>query len=32
MLPLVLSAATGDPEWFEIPDELVLRVQLKHPK
>ncbi|XP_050717213.1 nitric oxide synthase, salivary gland-like [Eriocheir sinensis] len=31
-LPLVMTAATGDPEWFELPDELVLRVPLKHPK
>lgn len=32
VLPLVLTAATGEPEWFDLPDELVLRVPLKHPK
>ncbi|XP_053639643.2 nitric oxide synthase, salivary gland-like [Cherax quadricarinatus] len=32
VLPLVLSAATGDPQWFCIPDELVLQVSFQHPK
>lgn len=32
VLPLVLSAAIGDPQWFQIPEELVLRVSLQHPQ
>lgn len=32
VLPLVFSAPNGDPEWFDVPEELVLRVPLKHPK
>ncbi|CAG5122629.1 unnamed protein product, partial [Candidula unifasciata] len=32
ILPIVLSAAGSDPEWFEIPPELVLEVNMKHPK
>ncbi|CAG5130083.1 unnamed protein product, partial [Candidula unifasciata] len=32
ILPLVLSAAGSDPEWFEIPHDLVLEVNMKHPK
>ncbi|XP_059143081.1 nitric oxide synthase-like isoform X2 [Physella acuta] len=32
ILPLVLSAAGSDPEWFEIPPELVLEVNIRHPK
>ncbi|XP_068235236.1 nitric oxide synthase, salivary gland-like [Palaemon carinicauda] len=32
VLPLVVSTPTGDPEWFEIPEEKVLRVHLKHPE
>ena len=32
VLPLVLSAAGQDPEMFEIPPELILEVNLKHPK
>ncbi|CAL1539173.1 unnamed protein product [Lymnaea stagnalis] len=32
ILPLVLSAAGSDPEWFEIPPELVVEVNMKHPK
>ncbi|XP_064613211.1 nitric oxide synthase 1-like [Liolophura sinensis] len=31
VLPLVLSANGEDPEFFEIPQELVLEVQLEHP-
>nr|QCX35686.1 Nitric Oxide Synthase 1 [Nautilus pompilius] len=31
VLPLVLQANGQDPEWFEIPKELVLEVNLKHP-
>jgi nitric oxide synthase oxygenase domain/subunit len=32
ILPLVLSAAGQDPEFFEIPPELIMEVPLKHPK
>nr|BAF73722.1 nitric oxide synthase [Ambigolimax valentianus] len=32
VLPLVLSAAGSDPEWFEVPPELILEVNMKHPK
>ncbi|KAI1293695.1 Nitric oxide synthase [Halotydeus destructor] len=32
ILPLLLSAEGQDPVMFTIPDDLVLRVQLKHPK
>ncbi|XP_071093891.1 nitric oxide synthase-like isoform X1 [Haliotis cracherodii] len=32
VLPLVLSAGGHDPEVFEIPPELILEVQMKHPK
>ncbi|XP_046333206.2 nitric oxide synthase, inducible-like [Haliotis rufescens] len=32
VLPLVLSAAGGDPEVFDIPEKLVLEVEMKHPK
>ncbi|XP_045593279.2 nitric oxide synthase, salivary gland [Procambarus clarkii] len=32
VLPLVLSAATGEPQFFPIPDDLVLRVPLHHPR
>ncbi|RWS27093.1 nitric oxide synthase: salivary gland-like protein [Leptotrombidium deliense] len=32
VLPLVLSANGEDPQLFPIPEELVLRVPLKHPK
>ncbi|KAK8389174.1 hypothetical protein O3P69_020856 [Scylla paramamosain] len=32
VLPLVMSAPTGEPEWFDIPDDIVLRIPLKHPK
>lgn len=32
VLPLVLSAGGQDPELFEIPPELILEVNLKHPK
>ncbi|CAL1537369.1 unnamed protein product [Lymnaea stagnalis] len=31
LLPLVLSAAGFDPEWFDIPQELVLEISIKHP-
>ncbi|XP_045592940.1 nitric oxide synthase, salivary gland isoform X1 [Procambarus clarkii] len=31
VLPLVVSAATGDPECFPIPEDLVLQVELHHP-
>ncbi len=32
VLPLVLQANGQDPEWFEIPQELVLEVNIIHPK
>lgn len=32
ILPLVLSANGQDPQLFQIPEELILRVKLKHPK
>ncbi|XP_068736413.1 nitric oxide synthase 1-like isoform X2 [Montipora capricornis] len=32
VLPIVLQANGGTPEFFEIPDNLVLRVKIKHPK
>ncbi|KAK3768095.1 hypothetical protein RRG08_004637 [Elysia crispata] len=32
ILPLVLSAAGSDPELFDIPPELVMEVNMKHPK
>ncbi|KAL4714040.1 hypothetical protein ACJJTC_008394 [Scirpophaga incertulas] len=31
ILPLVLSADGKDPEFFEIPPEIVMEVQLEHP-
>ena len=32
MLPLVLQANGEDPEWFEIPKELILEVPFSHPE
>ncbi|KAK3607684.1 hypothetical protein CHS0354_010673 [Potamilus streckersoni] len=32
ILPLVLQANEHDPEFFDIPPELVLEVEMKHPK
>ena len=32
VLPLVLQANGQDPEWFELPPELILDVKLCHPK
>ncbi|KAL3867553.1 hypothetical protein ACJMK2_040440 [Sinanodonta woodiana] len=32
ILPLVLQANEHDPEFFDIPPELVLEVEIKHPK
>ncbi|XP_069987002.1 nitric oxide synthase, salivary gland-like [Penaeus vannamei] len=32
VLPLVVSTPTEEPQWFDIPDDLVLRVALEHPK
>lgn len=32
LLPLVLSANGHDPDYFDIPRELVMEVPLKHPK
>lgn len=32
VLPLVLSANGGPPQMFPLPDDLVLRVKIKHPK
>jgi len=31
ILPLVLSADGHDPEYFEIPRELILEVEISHP-
>lgn len=31
ILPLVLSANGHDPEYFEIPEDLILRVHISHP-
>ena len=31
VLPLVLQANGGTPEWFEIPKELILEVKITHP-
>jgi len=31
-LPLVLQANGGAPELFEIPENIVLQVKIKHPK
>lgn len=31
ILPLILQANGGPPEFFEIPDNLVLQVNIKHP-
>lgn len=31
ILPLVLSANGHDPDYFDIPSELVLEVPLSHP-
>ncbi|KAH9512563.1 hypothetical protein Btru_038798 [Bulinus truncatus] len=30
--PLVLSSVGSDPEWFEIPTELIIEVNFRHPK
>ncbi|XP_064096957.1 nitric oxide synthase, salivary gland-like [Macrobrachium nipponense] len=32
ILPWVVSTPTGEPEWFDIPEESVLLVHLKHPE
>ncbi|XP_067655457.1 nitric oxide synthase, inducible-like isoform X1 [Haliotis asinina] len=32
VLPLVLSAGDGDPDLYELPQELVLEVEIKHPQ
>jgi len=32
ILPLVLQAAGGEPEWFTIPEDLILEVRLTHPE
>ena len=32
VLPLVLQADGQDPELFEIPSDLVLEVEMTHPK
>ena len=31
ILPLVLSGSDGKPVWFELPDEIIMRVKIKHP-
>ena len=32
VLPLVVQANGQDPEWFELPSELILDVDIIHPK
>lgn len=32
ILPLVLSADGKDPEFFELPKEIVMEVQFEHPE
>jgi nitric oxide synthase oxygenase domain/subunit len=32
VLPLVLQANGQDPEWFELPSEIVMQVEITHPK
>ena len=32
ILPLVLQVAGGEPEWFTIPEDLILEVRLTHPE
>lgn len=32
VLPLVLQANGGPPEYFDIPENLALQVNIKHPK
>ena len=31
LLPVVLSGQDGVPHWFEVPEELVIRVPIRHP-
>ena len=31
LLPLVLSGPDGIPQIFELPDEIVMRVKIRHP-
>ncbi len=32
ILPLVIQVGNGKPQWFEIPEEKVLRVPISHPE
>jgi nitric oxide synthase oxygenase domain/subunit len=32
VLPLILQANGGDPEFFEIPPELIIEVSISHPE
>ena len=32
VLPLVLQANGEDPQWFELPAEIITEVQLSHPE
>lgn len=32
VLPLVLQANGGQPEWFHIPKDLILEVEISHPQ
>ena len=31
ILPLVLSGADGEPKWFELPEDIIMIVKIKHP-
>ena len=32
VLPVVLQAAGAEPQWYEIPRELILEVPITHPE
>ena len=32
ILPIVVSANGQDPEFFDLPDDIILRVHISHPK
>ena len=31
VLPIIVSGADGEPKWFDVPEELVMRIPIKHP-